>query len=191
MDQQLEEIEEEEERTLALGGKLTGSMVGRRRVAITHVVGEAWERFSTERVEVVCRAFRIVGLSLPIDGSEDHKISIKGLATDFLCEGLKELEEVGGIGEIGLEEMDEVEGEVEWGEEEGAEGGVEPGIEGGIEGGIKGGMEGGVEGGVEGDMNGRVDGGLEEEMLMEVVDNESIDMKEKEESVDELNFHYD
>ena len=143
MDQQLEENEEEEERLLAVGGKLSGGMVGRQRVAIADAVGEAWERFSTEKVEVVRRAFRIFGLSLPINGSEDHKISIKGLANDFLCKGLKELEEVGGIGEIGLEETDEVEGEVGQGEEGGVDGGVEKGREGGIEGGIEGSVEGG------------------------------------------------
>jgi len=40
------------------------------------VVGEVWEMFSTQPAEVVCHVFRIVGLSLPIDGSEDHELSI-------------------------------------------------------------------------------------------------------------------
>jgi len=63
-------------------------MVSRRRVATTWAVGEAWERFSVERVEVVRKAFRVVGLSLPLDGSEDMEISVKGLATEFLKAGL-------------------------------------------------------------------------------------------------------
>ncbi|KAG0133548.1 hypothetical protein HOY82DRAFT_536636 [Tuber indicum] len=90
MDQYLGEIEDEEERVLSEGGGLTGSMIGRRRVVVTRAVGEAWEQFSRERVEVVRRSFRIVGLSLPIDGSEDHELSIKGLANDSLIEGLKQ-----------------------------------------------------------------------------------------------------
>jgi len=32
-------------------------MIGRRRIAVTWAVGEAWERFSIERVGVVQRAF--------------------------------------------------------------------------------------------------------------------------------------
>jgi len=95
MEERLGELEEEEEHILLEGGRLTGSMVGRRRIALIWAVGEAWARFSTERAEVVRRAFRIVGLSLPIDGSEDHEISIKGLASDHLAEHLKDW----GIGE--------------------------------------------------------------------------------------------
>jgi len=65
-------------------------MVGRRRVAVTWAVGEAWEVFSQERSEVVRKAIRMVALSLPVDGSEDSQLYIKGLASDFLIQGLKE-----------------------------------------------------------------------------------------------------
>ena len=41
--------------------------------------------------------FQIIGLSLPIDESEDYKLSIKELANEFLVEGLKEWE-VGAVG---------------------------------------------------------------------------------------------
>ena len=89
------------------GGSLTRSKVGRRRIAVTWAVGEAWERFSAEKTEVVRRAFRVVGLGLPIDGSADHEISIKGIETGFLTEGLKNWEE-GGI-QVGDDEDDPVE----------------------------------------------------------------------------------
>jgi len=92
---QLTGIEDEEERMLTTGGSLQGSMVGRRRVATTRAVGEAWERFSLKRAEVIRKAFRIVGLSVPVDGSEDQEISVKGLATDFLKGGLVDLR-IGG-----------------------------------------------------------------------------------------------
>lgn len=117
MEERLGEIEEEEERILEEGGRLTGSMVGRRRIAVTWAVGEAWERFSVERIAVVQRAFRIVGLSLPIDGSEDHELSIRGLANDYLVEGLRDWG-VGGIGE-GVGGF--AEEEVDLGDEEEAE----------------------------------------------------------------------
>ncbi|KAG0135520.1 hypothetical protein HOY82DRAFT_536693 [Tuber indicum] len=84
----MEEIETEEERVLQGGGKLLGSMVGRRRVATTWAVGEAWERFSKEKREVVRKSFRVLGISLPMDGSDDGEISVKGLDTSQLIAGL-------------------------------------------------------------------------------------------------------
>jgi len=89
------------------GGSLTGSKVGRRRIGVTWAVREAWEHFSAEKAEVVLRAFRVLGLGLPIDGSADHEISIKGIKTGFLTEGLKNWEE-GGI-QVGDDEDDPVE----------------------------------------------------------------------------------
>jgi len=89
------------------GGSLTGSKVGRRWIAVTWAVGEEWEHFSAAKVEVVRRAFRVVGLGLPIDGSADHEISIKGIETGFLTKGLKNWEE-GGI-QVGNDEDDPVE----------------------------------------------------------------------------------
>ncbi|KAG0133181.1 hypothetical protein HOY82DRAFT_605021 [Tuber indicum] len=81
-------------------------MVGRRRILTTWAVGEAWEIFSRERVEVVRRSFRIVGLALPIDGSCDGEISIKGIENTYLRKGLKDWS-VGGVGEIDSEENGE------------------------------------------------------------------------------------
>jgi len=75
---------------LAEGGQLWGSMVGRRRDLCTGAVGEAWERFSANQSHVVERAFTAVGLALPIDGSGDSEISIKGLETSLFVEGIKD-----------------------------------------------------------------------------------------------------
>jgi len=83
-------VEVEEEQVLAEGGQLWGSMVGRRRVLCTWAVGEAWERFSANQAHVVERAFTAVGLALPIDGSRDSEISIKGLETSLFMEGIKD-----------------------------------------------------------------------------------------------------
>lgn len=117
LEERLGEIEEEEERILEEGGRLTGSMVGRRRIAVTWAVGEAWERFSVERIAVVQRAFRVVGLSLPIDGSEDHELSIRGLANEYLVEGLRDWG-IGGNGGIGEGVEGFAEEEINLGDEE-------------------------------------------------------------------------
>ena len=96
MEEKLDEIEKKEEEIVTCGGKLVGSMVGRRRVLTTWAVGEAWEVFCRERTSVIQRSFRAVGLALPIDGSHDHEISIKGLESSLLIEGLKDWQK-GGI----------------------------------------------------------------------------------------------
>ena len=71
------------------GGRLEGSMVGRRRVLTTWGVGEAWERFSRDRKEVVVKAFRILGISLPISSVCDEEISVKGIDSTFLIDSLQ------------------------------------------------------------------------------------------------------
>lgn len=52
--------------------------VSDKRVMVTHVVATAWKAFCEEKAELVQKAFREVGISLPLDGSCDHEIKIKG-----------------------------------------------------------------------------------------------------------------
>jgi len=68
------------------------SAASKMRVMMTQCMGEAWEQFNREKREVVVRGFRCLGISLPIDGSCDDEISIKGLDTTVLAEGLKHWE---------------------------------------------------------------------------------------------------
>lgn len=56
-------------------GKLTASD---RRVLITKWVGGAWDK-CTEDSATCIRAFKKCGIALPIDGSEDSCINIRGL----------------------------------------------------------------------------------------------------------------
>ncbi|RPB00518.1 hypothetical protein L873DRAFT_1564006, partial [Choiromyces venosus 120613-1] len=49
-----------------------------KRIMVTHVVGEAWAIFQQEKKELITKAFRDVGVTLPIDGSQDQDIHIKG-----------------------------------------------------------------------------------------------------------------
>ncbi|KAA8905840.1 hypothetical protein FN846DRAFT_949762 [Sphaerosporella brunnea] len=51
------------------------------RVLMTRCVGQAWATFCQERREVVVKSFRQLGISLPINGSSDGELSIKGLST--------------------------------------------------------------------------------------------------------------
>jgi len=81
-------------------------MVGRRRILTTLAVGEAWEIFSQQRAEVVKKSFRILGLALPIDGSCDGEISIKGIENAYLQEGLKDWS-VGGVENLNSEKDEE------------------------------------------------------------------------------------
>ena len=49
-----------------------------RRILITKWVGAAWEQVSQKK-EMVQRAFKKCGISVPINGSEDTDIKIRGL----------------------------------------------------------------------------------------------------------------
>ncbi|RPA89182.1 hypothetical protein L873DRAFT_1849434 [Choiromyces venosus 120613-1] len=52
--------------------------VGDRRITTTFCVGDAFYKFHQEKAEIIWRVFRKVGLSLPIDGSADSELDIKG-----------------------------------------------------------------------------------------------------------------
>lgn len=54
--------------------------VGQRRILTTWCVGDAWYQFCIEKQDIIKSVFRKVGLSLSIDGSEDHELDIKGFS---------------------------------------------------------------------------------------------------------------
>ena len=60
------------------------SAIAERRILVTHAVGEAWEKFSQTYQELVVTIFRKLGLTLPIDGSCDDELSIKGIDPSLL-----------------------------------------------------------------------------------------------------------
>ena len=92
-----EEIDQEFERRDVEGSEeIRGSSaVGEMRIMMTHCVARAWEKFCQERQEVVVRSFRCLGISLPIDGSKDGELSIKGLDTSHLAIALEQWETQG------------------------------------------------------------------------------------------------
>jgi len=87
-----EEIDQEFEQRDIEGSEAIrgGSAVGEMRVMMTHCVARAWGKFCQERQEVVVQSFRCLGISLPIDGSKDGELSIKGLDTSRLAISLEQ-----------------------------------------------------------------------------------------------------
>ena len=64
-----------------------GSIVGGWEVVTARTVGEASERISLERAQVVQKPLDIIGLSPLVDKSEDYKNMCLRASTDFLKEG--------------------------------------------------------------------------------------------------------
>ncbi|KAG0137649.1 hypothetical protein HOY82DRAFT_597370 [Tuber indicum] len=58
----------------------TDSAIGRRRILMTKAVGAAWETFCSDKQSVIIQSFRHLGMTLPIDGSADHELHVKGVA---------------------------------------------------------------------------------------------------------------
>lgn len=69
--------------------KLEDWTVSHHRIATTRAVGRAWEAWgkSIEKQKIVIQSFRNTGISLPVDGSRDHEIKIKGFRPDELVIG--------------------------------------------------------------------------------------------------------
>jgi len=66
--------------------RLDTSAIGKRRILVTHAVAKAWEQFTSRQAykKLVISTFRKLGLTLPIDGSCDDELSIKGIDSSLL-----------------------------------------------------------------------------------------------------------
>ena len=53
--------------------------IGDRRIMVTHWVGQAWRELHAEQSHLIIKAFRKVGLSLAVDGSEDVELHVKDI----------------------------------------------------------------------------------------------------------------
>lgn len=58
------------------------SAIGERHIIVCNSVGEAWTIFCSTYRTTIINSFQATGLALPIDGSLDHKLSIKGFEPD-------------------------------------------------------------------------------------------------------------
>ncbi|KAG0123621.1 hypothetical protein HOY82DRAFT_543441 [Tuber indicum] len=63
--------------------------VSQHRAVTTEAVGRAWEEWhqSHARQKIIIQSFRRTGISLPVDGSCDSELSIKGFAPGELTVG--------------------------------------------------------------------------------------------------------
>ena len=50
-----------------------------RRILMTHWVAQAFQRVHDEHQDTIIRCFQSVGLSLPVDGSQDHLLRVRDL----------------------------------------------------------------------------------------------------------------
>ena len=83
------------------------SAVGERRIAITHAVAHAWSWLHAEKKNSIIKAFEQTGISLPADGSQDHKLNIRGLL-DF---------QIGPVPDLGPDSESESDSDSEYGSE--------------------------------------------------------------------------
>ena len=65
--------------------------VSDKRIMVTHVVAQAWAAFSVEKCQVIQKSFRDLGVTLPVDGSKDHEIRIKGFNQVAIGDWTKDL----------------------------------------------------------------------------------------------------
>lgn len=75
-----------------------------------HCLADAWETFCNTKRELIVSSFRKVGLALPIDGSCDEELSIKGISCEDLVvgdwrAGQGEIEGWGNLGGPGDEDL--------------------------------------------------------------------------------------
>ena len=63
------------------------SAVEDRWVLVQRCLADAWETFCTTKRELIVASFRKVGLALPIDGSCDEELSVKGIPREDLVVG--------------------------------------------------------------------------------------------------------
>jgi len=86
--------------------------IGDRRVMTTECVGNAFHHFHSQKAEIIRSSFRNVGLSLPIDGSSDSMLDIKGfgnLQIGDWRQDLRTLDELADVGDTGDMEDDSIE----------------------------------------------------------------------------------
>ncbi|KAG0126871.1 hypothetical protein HOY82DRAFT_542363 [Tuber indicum] len=84
LDDLLDDYEAQHQHNLRELHQSDTSAIAERQVIVTHAVGQAWERFTETHQELVVTTFRKLGLTLPIDGSYDSELSIKGIDPSLL-----------------------------------------------------------------------------------------------------------
>ncbi|KAF8532818.1 hypothetical protein BDD12DRAFT_901616 [Trichophaea hybrida] len=84
------------------------SAIAERRILIANSIGEAWKQFSYEKRDLIIHAFQKTGIALPVDGSMDSIISIRGFTAENLVvigDWQKQLHSNGTETEIELDDL--------------------------------------------------------------------------------------
>ena len=82
---------------------------------LTEWVSQAWREFYKNSIksELIRKTFRQVGLSLAVDGSEDHELWIKYIPDVQVGDWTRRPEEISNLAAIGEDEEEEEEKETE------------------------------------------------------------------------------
>jgi len=84
LDDLLDQYEDRHHLDLREIQKKNTSAIAEHRVLVTQAVGEAWEQFCERHQELVVQTFWKLGLTLPIDGSSDEELLVKGIDSSLL-----------------------------------------------------------------------------------------------------------
>ncbi|KAA8894367.1 hypothetical protein FN846DRAFT_912975 [Sphaerosporella brunnea] len=61
------------------------SAIGKRRIVLVKAVADVWNEFqSIQKRNMIARTFRKLGMTLPIDGSCNHELSVKDISKEHL-----------------------------------------------------------------------------------------------------------
>ena len=84
LDELLDDFEAKNNLNLREITRANSPAIAERRILVTQAVGEAWDQFTPKYQEQVVEIFRKLGLTLPIDGSCDNELSVKGIEPALL-----------------------------------------------------------------------------------------------------------
>ncbi|RPA93736.1 hypothetical protein L873DRAFT_1703897, partial [Choiromyces venosus 120613-1] len=84
LEELLDQYEETHNQSLREIQKSNTTAIAERRVLVTQAVGHAWDQFCLKHQELIVETFRKLGLTLPIDGSLDEELSVKGIDSSLL-----------------------------------------------------------------------------------------------------------
>jgi len=84
LDRRLDEYEESHSINLREIPSSNTNMIAEQRVLVSWSVGEAWETFNSRYQQLVITTFQKLGLTLPIDGSSDQELMVKGIKPSTL-----------------------------------------------------------------------------------------------------------
>ena len=84
LDELLDDFEAKNNLNLREISRANSPAIAERKILVTQAVGETWDQFTRNYQELVVETLRKLGLRLPIDGSCDDELSVKGIEPALL-----------------------------------------------------------------------------------------------------------